>query len=176
MIGTNSTIKESSRRSPRGLEIEPINVVTLGRGSPESGSYNNQTLIKSKIKEFVENKIKPGYQIVCFPMPPDESHSIFVKFDPCIGIMISEWGGEENRKPRKTKKDKKKWYNYITFIECLEDTYGEVSYYPVDEEINQIAYKRCEENHGQGGCSEYVHSWLDKHICKGKKAILLVKA
>jgi hypothetical protein len=176
MMGGTKSAKESSRRSPRGLEIEAISVVNLGRGSPESPSYNDQTLSESQIKKFVETKIKPGYQIVCFPMPPDESHSIVVELVPYVGAMISDWGGEKNRQPKRSAKDKKKWHNYIAFIKYLEETYGAVSYYPVDEAIDQIACKRYETNHGQGGCSEYVHNWINVHIGKGKKAILFIKS
>ena len=168
--------KLSSRRSQRGLKKEEIRVVNLGRGSPESPSYNDQTLSESEIKKFVENKIKPGYQVVCFPMPPDESHSIVLELVPGVGSMITDWGGEETRKPQKTKGLKKKWHNYVSFIKCLEKTYGTVSYHPVDKEIDKIANERCETNHGQGGCSEYVDNWIKVYIGKGENAILFVKS
>jgi len=168
--------KLSSRRSQRGLETQEVRVVNLGKGSPESPSYNDQTLSESEIQKFVKNKIKPGYQVVCFPMPPDESHSIVLELVPGIGSMITDWAGEETRKPQKTKGLKKKWHNYVNFIKFLEETYGTVNYHPVDKEIDKIANERCETNHGQGGCSEYVHNWINVHIGKGKKAILFIKS
>lgn len=156
------------RQSQRGLPTITIRVVTLGNGSPANPTYNNQTLNKTDIEWVVANKIKPGYQIVCLPMPPNESHSIIVNVSE-LGVMIVDWGGEINRTMRQPK-----WKNYTTFIKCLENTYGKVRYYEIDEDIYGNACERYETNHGQGGCSQYVHNWIHKYIGKqGKNAILL---
>jgi len=162
MTGGNPT-----RQSQRGLEPITIRVLTLGRGSPVIPTYNHQTLTEDDIEKFVEDKIKPGYQIVVLPMPPDESHSIIVQLTES-GIMIVDWGGEKNRRQKI-----KKWKNYTTFINHLQALYP-VSYYETDESIDNLACERSDANNGQGGCSEYVHEWIDKYIGqKGKNAILL---
>lgn len=163
MTGGNPT-----RQSQRGLPQIRIRVVTLGSGSPVNPTYNDQTLTEKYIKEFVANRIKPGYQIVVLPMPPNESHSILVELTE-TGVIIVDWGGEINR----TQKIKK-WKNYTTFIKCLETTYDIVSYYETDESINTMACERSDANRGQGGCSQYVHKWIEKYIGQeGKNAILL---
>jgi N-acetyl-gamma-glutamylphosphate reductase len=162
MTGGNQT-----RQSQRGLPQITIRVLTLGRGSPVNPTYNDQTLTETEIKEFVANRIKPGYQIVVLPMPPDESHSIIVEVTKS-GIMIVDWGGEINREQKI-----KKWKNYTTFIKKLQ-AYYPVSYYETDESINIMACERSDANNGQGGCSQYVHKWIEKYIGQdGKNAILL---
>ena len=162
MTGGNPT-----RQSQRGLPQITIRVVTLGRGSPVNPMYNDQTLTEHDINIFVENRIKPGYQIVVLPMPPNESHSILVELTE-TGVMIVDWGGEKNR----TQKIKK-WQNYTTFINRLQAKYP-VSYYKTDNSINMMACERDHANNGQGGCSEYVHKWIEKYIGQeGKNAILL---
>lgn len=157
------------RRSTRGLEQIEIPVVILGKGNPSQSSYNNQTLEFNEIKNVVDTKIKTGYQIVCFPMPPDESHSIVVEVTE-LGVKIVDWGGEENRKQKIPK-----WYNYTTFIKYLEQKYKKVIYYPIDTDIDEIACERFYTNNGQGGCSEYVHNWINKHIVKEQnKAVIFI--
>lgn len=168
----NLSTVESQRKSTRGLPQETIHILTLGIGDPTTAGYNNQILTKEYIQSFVDNEIKYGYQIVLFPMPPDESHSILVNLDNNTeSIMISEWGGEGHRNIPYTNK---KWKNYTTFISCLENKFGDgnVNYYENDDEINERACKRSEKNNGQGGCSEYVHKWIEKYIGKGEKAII----
>lgn len=170
MIGSthsNGKSTTTARKSQRGLETINIPVVTLGRGTPAQLSYGNQIVSKEVIKEFVANKIKTGYQIVCLPMPPNESHSIIVEVSR-LGVKVVDWGGEQNRRAKGTK-----WQNYTVFVNYLETKYGRVSYYPLDKSIYQIAYKRYKTNHGQGGCSEYVHNWINKYIGEeGKKAFV----
>lgn len=167
----NVSTVESQRKSTRGLPQETIRILTLGIGDPTTAGYNNQILTKEYIQSFVDNEIKDGYQIVLFPMPPDESHSILVNLDNNTeSIMISEWGGKDHRNIRD-----KKWKNYTTFIKCLETRFGgydSVNYHENDIEINDRACERAKKNNGQGGCSEYVHKWIEKYIGKGEKAIL----
>lgn len=158
----------SIRRSQRGKPTIEIPVLTLGIGSPVNPTYNNQVLADIEIQSFVENQIKPGYQIVCLPMPPDQSHSIVVHVLNKKNVMIVDWGGAENRN-----KKQKKWVNYTNFIKCLEKIYGKVSYYEIDNDIYGIACQRYDTNNGQGGCSEYVHNWINKYIGKeGQNAII----
>jgi hypothetical protein len=162
----NTLIRKSQRGKP---EIE-IPVLTLGKGSPVNSGYNNQVLNNTEIKTFVENQIKPGYQIVCLPMPPDQSHSIIVHVLDDNSVMIVDWGGAENRNKKLIK-----WKNYTRFIKCLEIKYGKgkVTYYPIDNDIYGIACQRYDTNNGQGGCSEYVHNWIKKYIGQeGQNAII----
>jgi hypothetical protein len=171
------SIIQSQRKSTRGLPHITIRTISLGNGDPTTSGYNDQTLTKDEIELFVNNQIKPGYQIVCFPMPPDESHSILVNLfnndNNEESILISEWGGERDRNI--PKKDKNKWLNYTIFIDCLDTRFGRgnVNYYENDDEINQRACRRSDKNNGQGGCSEYVHTWIEKYIGKGENAIIL---
>jgi hypothetical protein len=109
-----------TRKSQRGLPAITMRVVTLGNGDPTTARYNNQKLNNEDIKTFIENKIKPGCQIVRLPIPPDESHSIIVEvFSDLgasnVGAMIVDWGGESTRHIKTNK-----WNNYTTFINCLE--------------------------------------------------------
>ena len=155
------------RKSSRGLLEENINVVVMGKGDPTKSTYNEQELTPKDIEDFVNKQIKRGNQIVILPMPPDESHSILVMVLKS-SVKIVDWGGETNR----TQKSKK-WKNYKKFIEQLEIKYGKenVTYEPNDPESNILACKRHSHNNGQGGCSEYVHNWINTHIGKEKSTI-----
>jgi len=162
-----------TRKSQRGLPAITMRVVTLGNGDPATATYNNQKLNNADIKTFIENKIKPGCQIVRLPIPPDESHSIIVEvFSDLgasnVGAMIVDWGGESTRHIKTNK-----WKNYTTFINCLEKKYGKVGYHEIDEGSYETACQRYETNHGQGGCSQYVENWIYKYIGKeGTYAII----
>ena len=157
----------ATRRSQRSLPPRTIPVLTLGNGSPAIPTYNNQMIEPADIESFVKNKINIGYQIVCLPIPPDESHSIIVE-RLISGVKIVDWGGEETRRITIPK-----WKNYKTLIDCLEKNYGKIEYYDKDESIHARACIRSNTNHGQGGCSQYVHNWIEKYIGEdGKYAIL----
>jgi len=169
-----------TRKSKRGLDAVYLPVLTLGKGDPAVPTYNDQMLTKDVIIEFIANKIKPGYQIVTLPMPPVESHSIIVHVSDSI-VKIVDWGGENARLPKLNEEGKIdkvetiKWKNYVTFVNCLEEKYDtNVSYYPVEEDIDQMACDREKKNHGQGGCSEYVDNWAKRFLGENDtKAVLL---
>jgi hypothetical protein len=161
----------TSKKSTRSLPKENIRVVTLGRGNPAVPGYNKQTLTRCEIETFVNDKIRFGYQIVCLPMPPDESHSFVVQLSKSGDVMISDFGGEKSRYIKSHK-----WKNYTTFIHLLEIKYRHLKYYSLDLEISEISYKRYKANNGQGRCSEYVHYWIEKYIGKNEKAILFINA
>jgi hypothetical protein len=177
MIGgtVSKLLKKKSVKSVRHsqrlayTDIEEIPVLILGSGGPEQPTYGNQVLTESVIKKFVDENIIVGYQIVCLPMPPDESHSIVVNLVPRSGVKIVDWGGEANQ----TEKDAK-WKNYTKFINYLKKKYKTLSYEPIDPDIDKIADDRCEINHGQGGCSEYVHNWLKKHFHEENKGVIFI--
>lgn len=157
------------RKSTRGLPTEILPVVILGKGDPTSYSYNDQILDEFYIKNIVDEKIKPGYQLVTFPMPPSESHSIIVNVSDSI-VKIVGWNGQNGR----TTTDPK-WINYKNFINYLEETYGTSTYYPIDDDIKEEAVVRYNNNNGQGGCSEYVHRWIERYLGEdGKKAVLRI--
>jgi len=167
------SLKDKSVKSVRHsqrlayTDVKEIPVLTLGTGSSEQPNYGNQKLDEYVIKKFIDENIKTGHQIVCLPMPPDESHSIVVNLASKSSVKIVDWGGEINRKNKGAK-----WKNYTTFIKKLEEKYGKVSYEPNDPVINEMANERCEINHGQGGCSEYVHNWLKQHFNKENRAVI----
>jgi hypothetical protein len=157
----------SRKPSTRGLPIEILPVVILGKGDPTSYSYNDQILDEFYIKNIVDEKIKPGYQLVTFPMPPSESHSIIVNVSDSI-VKIVDWNGQNGRTTTEPK-----WINYKKFIDYLEEKYGTLTYYPIDGDSKDAADCRYNKNNGQGGCSEYVHTWIEKYIGEnGKKAVL----
>ena len=155
------------RKSRRGLIEENINVVVMGKGDPTKSTYNEQKLTPNVIEGLVNNQIKKGNQIVILPMPPNESHYILVMVTKS-GVKIVDWGGETNRNQKSPQ-----WKNYKNFIAQLEIKYGKenVTYEPNDPESNILACKRHSDNNGQGGCSEYVHNWIDRHIGKEKSTI-----
>tara|TARA_B110000285_G_scaffold73206_1_gene84401 strand:+ start:797 stop:1435 length:639 start_codon:yes stop_codon:yes gene_type:complete len=154
---------EPPRRSTRGMQTITIPVLSIGTGNPAMGaSYNNQYLEENDIEKFVKKRINNGYQLVTIPMPPHESHSILVNIGGTtqnLHVLIVDWGGEANRN-NKTKK----WKNYNQLISYLEKVYGRVEYFQPDPEIDDIASCYHDNNNGQGGCSTYVHKWVDKYI------------
>jgi len=160
-------LESQVRKSSRNLPEENINVVIMGKGDPTQSTYNNQELTIQEIEDIVNNKIKRVNQIVILPMPPNESHSILVMVTKS-DVKIVDWGGETNRNQKSPQ-----WKNYINFIKELEKKYGKenVTYEPNDPESNILACKRHSDNNGQGGCSEYVHNWIDRHIGNGKSII-----
>lgn len=182
----SNSVDFSQRQSKRGKPTIIIPVRTLGTGQPTTSGYGHQELDEDTIREFVNNTIGSGPQVVSLPTPP-ESHSIFVNVDENNNVMISDWGGKKNRmlginppiqtskKGKKGKKGNKskdfveelKLYNqfrqYSILINCLEEKYNNVSYYPVDHTIYDIANIKHNACNGQGGCSTYMHLWIDKH-------------
>lgn len=95
-------------------------------------------------------------QIINLPTPP-ERHAIFVNVISPDLVMISDWGGNKNRKLKD-----KTWKYYHMFITCLEKKYTNLRYYPVDKDLSEKAWekhKKCEH----GGCSEYLDLWLNKN-------------
>lgn len=201
----NDEINESDesdkiiKRSKRGLPTLTIPVIYLGKGTPITQKYNKQNFGDKGKEHFISEgleKIKPGYQIVCIPMPPHESHSIIVNRGVNDSIKIVEWGGNQMKRQDEIKdrineiiKEKqkkiskknlkeleeeqaeleetvKKWYNYTLFINSLISKFGEVEYEPKDEAADIQACIRFDTDNGHGGCSEYVHNWLELHLGK----------
>jgi hypothetical protein len=115
----------------------------------------------SKICNFVE-KMKNVPQIVNIPTPP-ENHAIFINFTDTNEVMISDWGGNNNRFIRR-----EQWKYYHELIKCLEKKYKykNVKYYKVDKELYDIAYAK-HKSCRHGGCSEYLDLWLDKKYKNG---------
>jgi hypothetical protein len=156
------------RTSSRGQSTISIPTIGLG-GEPTSTTIGDLQLTKEQIQHFVDNKIVNGPQLVTLPTPPD-SHSIFVNVIYDDKVMISDWGGEENqylgietnKKNKKNKTQYTKWRQYTLLIECLKKKYTNLSYYPVDRDIDKKAsdYHSCND---QGGCSTYIHYWIAKH-------------
>lgn len=205
MIGGNKKRKDGEekakiiRSSERGLPTLTIPVIYLGKGDPTTASYNNQNFGDEDKKDIIPQaveKIQLGYQIVCIPMPPHESHSIIVNMVSDNSVKIVDWGGNQiekqdeiknrineiiNEKQEKISKKKlekledeqeklekivKKWYNYTTFINSLKSKFVRLEYEPKDEDADIQACIRYNTNKGQGGCSEYVHNWLELHVGK----------
>lgn len=164
---TSQSRRFSVRQYIREGKIQEIHIptATLGVGDPTRTTYGRQQLTMDVIETFVHEKIKPGYNIVCLPTPPDDSHTIVVHITDDNRIMIVNWDGEIDRTTiNKTKANKMKWKNYFMLIDCLTRVYGDITYYEVDESVYALALQRHERNNGQGGCSEYVEQWLKKHV------------
>jgi len=184
----SSKMTGGTRKSTRGKPITWIPSLTLGTGSPANfQTYNKQLLTKKDIKDFVEKKIKEGYQQVAMPMPPDESHSIIVHVVEVDGeksiVKIVDWGGKKNKTRKEPKTDptinggKKfdKWFNYTTFIKCLEENYKvKVEYVEINHEEDIYKNAICRYERGRGGCSEYLDGWVKQNLTdNGKVAVLL---
>jgi hypothetical protein len=162
---SEGAVSKKSKRPETVLITQRV----LGNGNPVSDSYGKRKFTKEQITKFVNN-MTPGPQIVSLPTDP-QSHSIFVNIKKgwVSKVMISDWNGAEPRYLGKLiQKGKKKktnpWIIYSMLIDELEKNYGNVEYYPVDQAIHTDAAGKHETCNGQGGCSEYMYNWMDKHI------------
>jgi|LakMenEpi03Aug12_release.lakeMendotaPanAssembly.Ray.scaffolds.fasta_scaffold516680_2 hypothetical protein len=120
---------------------------------------------KTQICDFVENEMKIIPQIINLPTPKPtakkERHAIFVNVISENSVMISDWGGNENRNIKRPQ-----WKHYHDFIKCLEKKYKNVEYYDVDQTLYDIANeKHTKCNHG--GCSQYLDLWLNAIYTEG---------
>jgi hypothetical protein len=120
---------------------------------------------KTQICDFVNNKMT-NLQIVNLPTPKPtakkERHAIFVNVISENSVMISDWGGNENRNLKN-----KTWKYYHQLIKCLEKKYINVEYYDVDEDLSDKAWEK-HDKCSHGGCSEYLDLWLNKIYTEGR--------
>jgi hypothetical protein len=108
---------------------------------------NIKPVSDKKLQKFVENEIQDGPQIVSIPMPPYR-HAFFIDVRQ-DKIMISDWE-EITSSPSQ----------YSDVIKLVEQKYNrKVEYYPIDEKL-LIDAKIHNDEHGGGGCSYYIFSWI----------------
>lgn len=146
LVQTTSSRRKSRRLSNSSKQLNPEEILT----------YH---LTKNNICNFVEN-MKNVPQIVNIPTPP-ENHAIFINFTDTNGVMISDWGGNNNRYNKGNK-----WKYYIELIKCLEKKYKNVKYYEVDPILYEIADAK-HTSCSHGGCSEYLDLWLNQKYKNG---------
>jgi hypothetical protein len=143
-----------TRKSSRISGKKNISIKELGN--------SNRAVTENEIKRFVKNEIIENVPIiVSLPVPP-ERHSflVHVKKDD-NKIMISDWGGKNN-KHRGDEYDS--WKNYSNFMKMLEEKYDlPVKYYNIDAELKKKAIIHHERHNDSGGCSEYIFKWAKKH-------------
>jgi hypothetical protein len=170
------------RRSSRHQKEIYIRTLSLVSGEPASPSYGVDRKVDDKhISDFVEKKIKPGYQWVFLPTDP-QSHSILVNVSKTLshptkkeGVEIVDWGGDKNRylgetvsKNRRRRKEQEKiykqWKYYTKLIHEIERQHGPVTYIKVDDDLYQQAKKESDRKNGQGGCSDYLHRWIPNYM------------
>jgi hypothetical protein len=100
-----------------------------------------------KLHQFVENEIQYGPQVVSIPMPPYR-HAFFIDVQQ-DKIMISDWKGIKSFEN-----------HYSDIIKLLREKYNKnIEYYPVDDNLLMDA-KIHNHEHGGGGCSYYIFSWI----------------
>jgi hypothetical protein len=151
------------------IEKKDIPQFSIGR-DVTSYESNLPFAPENEFMDLVYNKINDGPQIVSLPVPPMR-HAFLVDVQPNNQrIMISDWGGEENKTAGLAKIGKIKnknyspgWEQYSNLMVELERKYGwPIEYYPVDEEIFNNSYEHNEMCKG-GGCSHYVYAWAEKY-------------
>lgn len=153
-------VTESSRRRkpqiPTKQLLEPPKGSNPYKGNTKFASYEELTA-------FVYDKIEYGPQIVSIPvLPYRHAFLIDVQNDK---IMVSDWGGEENRKLYNIdKKNYYGWKQYSDLMDMLEEKYKPrlIEYYHVDEEIQKKSGKHNIVCDG-GGCSHYIYEWTKKY-------------
>jgi hypothetical protein len=117
---------------------------------------------EKELKDLV-NKINYGPQIVSIPVPPYR-HAFLVDIQRNKKkIMISDWGGPENKTAGIKGSDNYEpgWEQYSDLMIKLEQKYGlPIEYYPVDKEL----YEKSDEHNNMcsgGGCSHYIYAWKE---------------
>ena len=125
---------------------------------------------KDEFMDLVYNKISDGPQFVSLPVPPWR-HAFLVDVQSNNKrIMVSDWGGEENKTAGLAKIGNVKnkdyapgWIQYSNLMVELEKKYGwPIEYYPVDQELFNNSYEHNQMCKG-GGCSHYVYAWAEKY-------------
>jgi len=158
---TPTKITSMFGRGKRGRE----SIETKVLGKPTTGYTSTSIKITkdAELIKFINEEITDGPQIVSIPVPPYR-HAFLVDIQP-KKIMISDWGGEEN-KPLGiigSEDYQPGWEQYSDLMIRLEQKYKRpIEYYPVDQELFKIAVNHNERN-GGGGCSYYIYAWVQKY-------------
>lgn len=148
-------------RGKRGKE----SIETKLLGKPTTGYISKSIKITkdAELIKFIDEEITNGPQIVSIPVPPYR-HAFLVDVQP-KQIMISDWGGEENKTLGiiGSKDYQAGWEQYSDLLIKLEKKYKRpIKYYHVDQELYKIAEDHNEKFSG-GGCSYYIYAWVQKY-------------
>jgi len=148
-----------TRTSTRGQSKNDMFIKKLGYVS-EAG-FNSAGVRHStpnELTDFINNQITEGPQLVDIPVP-SQRHTILVDIQP-DKIMVSDWGGVDNRYAGKRSEP---WKTYTNLLDELERKYRrKIVYYDVDEELHNISSKKMKACSG-GGCSDYIYAWVEKY-------------
>jgi hypothetical protein len=160
-VKTPTKITSMFGRGKRGRE----SIETKLLGKPTTGYVSKSIKITkdAELIKFIDEEIKDGPQIVSIPVPPYR-HAFLVDIQP-KKIMISDWGGEENKTLGIIGSEDYQpgWEQYSGLMIKLEQKYKRpIEYYPVDQELFKIAVNHNERN-GGGGCSYYIYAWVQKY-------------
>lgn len=143
---------------------------TLSLGTIPPGYVSNIKFAKDEeLEDFINNEIKYGPQIVSLPVPP-QRHAFLVDVQKSK-IMVSDWGGEENKElgteyisGKKNKQYIPAFKQYSDFLTKLEDKYNKnIEYYPIDDELHEKAYEFSKQCNDSGGCADYIYAWKKKY-------------
>ena len=160
-VKTPKKLSSMFGRGKRGRE----SIETKVLGKPTTGYTSTSIKITkdAELIKFINEEITDGPQIVSIPVPPYR-HAFLVDIQP-KKIMISDWGGEEN-KPLGiigSEDYQPGWEQYSDLMIRLEQKYKRpIEYYPVDQELFKIAVNHNQRN-GGGGCSYYIYAWVQKY-------------
>jgi len=164
---TSSKIIYSSGGFNQRQRKQIMPTVSLGL-IPSGYTSNIKAVSYEELINFVNNSINYGPQIVSLPVPP-ERHAFLVDIQN-DRIMISDWGGYENKtrgeyqiQGRRNPNYMPNWKQYSDFMRELERKYNlYVEYYPKDVELvekSNIVNNKC----NGGGCSHYIYDWVKKY-------------
>jgi hypothetical protein len=123
-------------------------------------------LTEEQVKNFVDKEIVEGPQMVNFTVG-GMSHTILVNIDnQRREIRISDWRSDKFLNPPHEIKGQ----NYIKLVQYLKERYQgySFSFYPVDDDLEDVAFAKHEDQCGTGGCSDYQTMWQSVYFPDGE--------
>lgn len=173
----SSKMRKTSKKSIQStVQPKPVKTIrlkampTVSLGNIPPGHVSNiKFASEQQLIDFVNNEITNGPQIVSIPVPP-QRHAFLVDVQP-DKIMVSDWGGQNNKtvgleyiSGRENTNYAAQFEQYSDLMIKLEERYERpIEYYAVDKELLKASKKFSKECGGNGGCSNYIYAWVKKH-------------
>jgi len=155
---------EKYYRHKRGIKIIPNKNIS---GDKLTMAYvGHKYLTEEQVKNFVDKEIVEGPQMVRFPVG-GMSHTILVNIDiQRREIRLSDWRSDKFLNPPYEIKGQ----NYIQLAQYLKERYQGYSFgfYPVDDDLEDLAFAKHEDQGGTGGCSDYQTMWQSVYFPDGE--------